>query len=152
MKNMITILVLLCVTVGCSSNQNLKTANKTTSINGDNLVVLSDEICNNFISDENKIYGCGVGYSADITISKSKALLNAKVLVADVLFSNLNKKQSHTITEDTPGEIIKVYNSEEMNVVFEQSIPYYKIVYSKTFKEKGKYYRSFIVVEYSREV
>ncbi len=35
MKNMITILVLLCVAVGCSSNKNLKTANKTTSINGD---------------------------------------------------------------------------------------------------------------------
>ena len=71
---MITILVLLCLAVGCSSNKNLKTANKTTSINGDNLVVLTDEICNNFISDEDTIYGCGVGYSADITISKSKAL------------------------------------------------------------------------------
>lgn len=152
MKNMITILVLLCLAVGCSSNKNLKTANKTTSITGENLVVLTDEICNNFISDEDTIYGCGVGYSADITISKSKALLNAKVLVADILSSNLNKKQSHTITEDTPGGIIKVYNSEENNEVFEQSIPYYKVVYSKTFKEKGKYYRSFIVIEYNKEV
>ena len=120
MKKMITILVLLCLAVGCSSNKNLKTANKTTSINGDNLVVLTDEICNNFISDEDTIYGCGVGYSADITISKSKALLNAKVLVADILSSNLNKKQSeysvYQIFDTKPAaSVLKIAQSYDLN-------------------------------------
>ena len=84
-------------------------------------------------------------------ISREKALLMSKVIVADIISSSLNKKQTHTISETTKGGIIKIYNSAEVNEVYEQSIPNYKIVYQKTFKEK-KQYRTFVVIEYLNNV
>ena len=40
-----------------------------------------------------KIYGCGIGLSADLKLSKSKAVLDAKVAVADIVSSTIVKKK-----------------------------------------------------------
>ena len=144
-------IILVLFLVNCSSN-NLKVADKTSQITNDkDLIFITEEICNNFKSNEETIYGCGSATSVNMEISREKALLMSKVIVADIISSSLNKKQTHTISETTEGGIIKIYNSAEVNEVYEQSIPNYKIVYQKTFKEK-KQYRTFVVIEYLSNV
>ena len=80
-------------------------------------------------------------------LAKSKALLQAKVLVSDSLSNSLIKNESQTIKEDTKSGITKTYNSNEVAQIFETNLNQYKIVYDKTFVQGGKY-RSYIVIEY----
>ena len=149
MKYLIIIFVLIIA--GCSKD-NLELSKKTSQINNDkDLIFITEEICNNFQSTEEKVYGCGSAISDNMEISREKALLMSKVIIADIISSSLNKKQSHIISETTEEGINKIYKTSEVNEVFEQSIPNYKIVYQKTFKEKTQY-RTFVVIEYLNQV
>ena len=93
------------------------------------------------------IYGCGTSTSKDFELSKSKALLQAKVIVSDSLSNSIVKSESQKIKEDTKSGITREYISNETNQIFETNLNNYKIVYDKTFVQSGKY-RSYIVIEY----
>ena len=80
-------------------------------------------------------------------MSKSKALLQAKVIVSDSLSNSIVKSESQKIKEDTKSGITREYISNETNQIFETNLNNYKIVYDKTFVQSGKY-RSYIVIEY----
>jgi len=80
-------------------------------------------------------------------LSKSKALLQAKVIVSDSLSNSIVKSESQKIKEDTKSGITREYISNETNQIFETNLNNYKIVYDKTFVQSGKY-RSYIVIEY----
>ena len=142
-----TILVLLVglVLVGCSSNNIAK--NKTTISNMSDFLKVNEAVCSKYKSTGSKIYGCGTSTSKSFELAKSKALLQAKVLVSDSLSNSLIKNESQTIKEDTKTGINKSYTSNEVAQIFETNLNQYKIVYDKTFVQGGKY-RSYIVIEY----
>ena len=142
-----TILVLLVglVLVGCSSNNLAK--NKTTISSNMEFLKINEQVCKKYKSTDDKIYGCGTSTSKSFELAKSKALLNAKVIVSDSLSNSLIKNESQTIKEDTKTGINKSYTSNEVAQIFETNLNQYKIVYDKTFVQGGKY-RSFIVIEY----
>ena len=144
-----TILVLLVglVLVGCSSNNIAK--NKTTISNMADFLKDNDAVCSKYKSTDSKIYGCGTATSKSFELSKSKSLLQAKVIVSDSLSNSLVKNESQTIKEDSKG-ISQSYNSNEVSQIFETNLNQYKIVYDKTFVQNGKY-RSYIVIEYKLE-
>jgi hypothetical protein len=93
------------------------------------------------------LYGCGTSTSKDFEIAKSKALLNAKVIVSDSLSNSIIKNENQKVKEDTKNGITREYSSNETNQIFETNLNNYKIVYDKTFVQSGKY-RSYIVIEY----
>jgi len=107
-------------------------------------------VCSQFKSTSKKIYGCGTATSKDFELSKSKSLLNAKILVSDSLSNSLIKTENQKIKEDTKNGIVREYTSNETNQIFETNLNNYRIVYDKTFVQSGKY-RSYIVIEYVLE-
>ena len=144
MKSMLVLLVGVML-VGCSQSNYAK--KKTTISNMSEFLKVNESVCSQFKSNDKKIYGCGTSTSKSFELAKSKALLQAKVLVSDSLSNSLIKNESQTIKEDTKTGINKSYTSNEVAQIFETNLNQYKIVYDKTFVQGGKY-RSYIVIEY----
>ena len=134
--------------VGCSQTNYAK--KKTTISNMSEFLKVNESVCSQFKSTSKKIYGCGTATSKDFELSKSKSLLNAKILVSDSLSNSLIKTENQKIKEDTKNGIVREYTSNETNQIFETNLNNYRIVYDKTFVHSGKY-RSYVVIEYILE-
>ena len=147
MKSLLVLLVGVML-VGCSQTNYAK--KKTTISNMSEFLKVNESVCSQFKSTSKKIYGCGTATSKDFELSKSKSLLNAKILVSDSLSNSLIKTENQKIKEDTKNGIVREYTSNETNQIFETNLNNYRIVYDKTFVQSGKY-RSYIVIEYVLE-
>ena len=147
MKSMLVLLVGVML-VGCSQTNYAK--KKTTISNMSEFLKVNESVCSQFKSTSKKIYGCGTATSKDFELSKSKSLLNAKILVSDSLSNSLIKTENQKIKEDTKNGIVREYTSNETNQIFETNLNNYRIVYDKTFVHSGKY-RSYVVIEYILE-
>jgi uncharacterized protein (UPF0218 family) len=127
---------------------NLSKLDGKASVDGnEDLIKVAALVCNEFKSTDTVLYGCGSGISSDMELSKSKAVLNAKISVADVLSNSLTKQETLSTTESTKDGVNRQYQSTEKNQTFEQSLSKYKVVYDKQFLDQGRF-RSFIVIEY----
>ena len=147
MKSLLVLLVGVML-VGCSQSNYAK--KKTTISNMSEFLKVNESVCSQFKSTSKKIYGCGTATSKDFELSKSKSLLNAKILVSDSLSNSLIKSENQKVKEDTKNGIVREYTSNETNQIFETNLNNYRIVYDKTFVQSGKY-RSYIVIEYVLE-
>lgn len=142
----ILILIIGLALAGCSQSNY---ANKKTVIsNMTDFLKVNESVCSKYKSSDKKIYGCGTSTSNDFEIAKSKALLNAKVIVSDSLSNSIIKNENQKVKEDTKNGVTREYSSNETNQIFETNLNNYKIVYDKTFVQSGKY-RSYIVIEYT---
>ena len=147
MKSLLVLLVGVML-VGCSQSNYAK--KKTTISNMSEFLKVNESVCSQFKSTSKKIYGCGTATSKDFELSKSKSLLNAKILVSDSLSNSLIKSENQKTKEDTKNGIVREYTSNETNQIFETNLNNYRIVYDKTFVHSGKY-RSYVVIEYILE-
>ena len=137
------------ILVNCSSSNLSKLDDKNSISGGTDLIQVASIICSEYKSTDTVFYSCGSGYSTDLELSRSKAILQAKVNVADVLGSTIRKNENQSINETTKEGLNKKYNSDISNQVFETSLNKYVIVYDKSFYEAGKY-RSFIILKYTQ--
>jgi hypothetical protein len=144
MKKVIVLLIGLILT-GCA--QSNYASKKTVISNMTDFLKVNESVCGKYKSSEKKLYGCGTSTSKDFEIAKSKALLNAKVIVSDSLSNSIIKNENQKVKEDTKNGVTREYSSNETNQIFETNLNNYKIVYDKTFVQAGKY-RSYIVIEY----
>ena len=144
MKKIIILLIGLALT-GCT--QSNYASKKTVISNMTDFLKVNESVCGKYKSSEKKLYGCGTSTSKDFEIAKSKALLNAKVIVSDSLSNSIIKNENQKVKEDTKNGVTREYSSNETNQIFETNLNNYKIVYDKTFVQAGKY-RSYIVIEY----
>ena len=144
MKKVIVLLIGLILT-GCA--QSNYASKKTVISNMTDFLKVNESVCGKYKSSEKKLYGCGTSTSKDFEIAKSKALLNAKVIVSDSLSNSIIKNENQKVKEDTKNGITREYSSNETNQIFETNLNNYKIIYDKTFVQSGKY-RSYIVIEY----
>jgi hypothetical protein len=144
MKKVIVLLIGLALT-GCA--QSNYASKKTVISNMTDFLKVNESVCGKYKSSEKKLYGCGTSTSKDFEIAKSKALLNAKVIVSDSLSNSIIKNENQKVKEDTKNGVTREYSSNETNQIFETNLNNYKIVYDKTFVQAGKY-RSYIVIEY----
>ena len=144
MKKIIILLIGLALT-GCA--QSNYASKKTVISNMTDFLKVNESVCGKYKSSEKKLYGCGTSSSKDFEIAKSKALLNAKVIVSDSLSNSIIKNENQKVKEDTKNGVTREYSSNETNQIFETNLNNYKIVYDKTFVQAGKY-RSYIVIEY----
>ena len=147
MKSLLVLLVGVML-VGCSQTNYAK--KKTTISNMSEFLKVNESVCSQFKSTSKKIYCCGTSTSKDFELSKSKALLSAKIIVTDSLSNSLIKSENQKVKEDTKNGIVREYTSNETNQIFETNLNNYRIVYDKTFVHSGKY-RSYVVIEYILE-
>ena len=125
MKSLLVLLVGVML-VGCSQSNYAK--KKTTISNMSEFLKVNESVCSQFKSTSKKIYGCGTATSKDFELSKSKSLLNAKILVSDSLSNSLIKTENQKIKEDTKNGIVREYTSNETNQIFETNLNNYRIV------------------------
>ena len=128
----------------CTNSSYVK--NKKTITSPDDLQKFINLYCNKNKQTDRVIKVCGNGWSKDLNISESKAVLSAKIKIADITQHSLVSNEVITHKENGKG-ITKTYDSSEVAQIFETSLNQYKIVYDKTFVQGGKY-RSYIVIEY----
>lgn len=139
--------LLLFLLAACSSNNLAYLEDKQTLNGNTELLKVNSDICNQFKSTDKEFYSCGSGFSSDLELAKSKAILNAKINIADKISSTVVKNERQTIAETTKDGLIKNYSSDESNQIFETSLNRYVVVYDKSFLDSGKY-RSFVVIKY----
>ena len=142
------IYILLLVLLGACTSNNLAYLEDKQTLNGNTeLLKVNSDICNQFKSTDKEFYSCGSGFSSDLELAKSKAILNAKNNIADKISSTVLKNERQTIAETTKEGLVKNYSSDESNQIFETSLNRYVVVYDKSFLDTGKY-RSFVVIKY----
>ena len=139
--------LLLFLIAACSSNNLAYLEDKQTLNGNTELLKVNFDICNQFKSTDKEFYSCGSGFSSDLELAKSKAILNAKINIADKISSTVLKNERQTIAETTKEGLVKNYSSDESNQIFETSLNRYVVVYDKSFLDAGKY-RSFVVIKY----
>ena len=89
--------LLLFLLAACSSN-NLAYLEDKQALNGNTeLLKVNSDICNQFKSTDKEFYSCGSGFSSDLELAKSKAILNAKINIADKISSTVVKNERQTI-------------------------------------------------------
>ena len=142
------IYILLLVLLGACTSNNLAYLEDKQTLNGNTeLLKVNSDICNQFKSTDKEFYSCGSGFSSDLELAKSKAILNAKINIADKISSTVVKNERQTIAETTKEGLVKNYSSDESNQIFETSLNRYVVIYDKSFLDTGKY-RSFVVIKY----
>lgn len=135
MKKIIILLIGLALT-GCA--QSNYASKKTVISNMTDFLKVNESVCGKYKSSEKKLYGCGTSTSKDFEIAKSKALLNAKVIVSDSLSNSIIKNENQKVKEDTKNGVTREYSSNETNQIFETNLNNYKIVYDKTFVQADR--------------
>ena len=142
------IYIFILVILGACSGNNLAYLDDKQTLNGNiELLKVNSDICNQYKSTDKEFYSCGSGLSSDLELAKSKAILNAKINIADRISSTVLKNEKQTVAETTKDGLKKNYTSDESNQIFQTSLSNYTVVYEKSFFDSGKF-RSFVVIKY----
>ena len=142
MRTIIIILVGLMLS-NCTSSY---VKNKKTITSPDDLQKFINVYCNKNKQTDRVIKVCGNGWSKDLNISLSKAVLNAKISIADITQHSLVSNEVITHKENGKG-ITKTYDLTADSKLEDVSIAGYKIVHKKVLKEKSGW-RTLVLIEY----
>ena len=89
---------------------------------------------------------CGNGWSKDLNISENKAILSAKLKIADITSHSIVSNEVITHKENNKG-VTKSYELKADSKLEDVSIIGYKIVHKKVLKEKNGW-RTLVLIEY----
>ena len=95
---------------------------------------------------EKVIRSCGVAWSKDLMISESKAIMDAKLKIADITQHTLVKSEKIMYKENSKG-VSKSYELNADNQLLEATIAGYKVIQKKVLKEKNGW-RTLVMIEY----
>ena len=140
----ILIMIIGLMMSNCSNSSYVK--NKKTITSPDDLQKFINIYCNKNKQTDKVIKVCGNGWSKDLNISLSKAVLNAKISIADITQHSLVSNEVSTHKENGNG-ITKTYDLTADSKLEEVSIAGYKIVHKKVLKEKNGW-RTMVLLEY----
>ena len=103
--------------------------------------------CNKKEKNTDKVIrSCGVAWSKDLMISESKAIMSAKLKIADITQHTLVRNEKITHKENSKG-VSKTYEMKADNQLVEATIAGYKIIHKKVLKEKNGW-RTLVMIEY----
>ena len=102
--------------------------------------------CNKNKQTDKVIKVCGNGWSKDLQISESKAVLSAKLKIADITSHSIVSNEVITHKENNKG-VTKSYELNADSKLEDVSIAGYKIVHKKVLKEKNGW-RTLVLIEY----
>jgi hypothetical protein len=102
--------------------------------------------CNKNKQTDKVIKVCGNGWSKDLNISESKAVLSAKLKIADITQHSIVSNEVITHKENNKG-VVKTYELNADSKLEDVSIAGYKIVHKKVLKESNGW-RTLVLIEY----
>ena len=140
----ILIMIIGLMLSNCTNSSYVK--NKKTITSPDDLQKFINIYCNKNKQTDKVIKVCGNGWSKDLNISLSKAVLNAKISIADITQHSLVSNEVITHKENGKG-ITKTYDLTADSKLEDVSIAGYKIVHKKVLKEKSGW-RTLVLIEY----
>ena len=120
--------------------------NKKTITSPDDLMKFTNVWCEKQKQTNNVIKMCGQGWSKDLSISESKAIMDAKLKIADITQHSIVKCEKITHKETSKG-VVKTYELNADNILEEATIAGYKIVSKKVLKDKNGW-RTMVLLEY----
>ena len=144
MRIMIIMIIGLMVS-NCSNSSYVK--NKKTITSPGDLQKFINVYCNKNKQTDKVIKVCGNGWSKDLNISESKAVLSAKIKIADITQHSLVSSEVITHKENGKG-ITKTYDLNADSKLEDVSIAGYKIVHKKVLKEKSGW-RTLVLLEFN---
>ena len=141
--------ILLIILVGLllSNCTNHYVKNKKTINSPNDLMKFTNIWCDKNKSTDKVIKMCGQGWSKDLTISESKAIMDAKLKIADITQHTLLRNEKITHKENGKG-VLKSYKMTADNQLTEATISGYKIVSKKVMKEKNGW-RTMVMLTYN---
>ena len=141
--------ILLIIIIGLlvSNCTNSYVKNKKTIKSPDDLQKFINVYCNKNKQTDKVIKVCGNGWSKDLNISESKAVLSAKIKIADITQHSLVSSEVITYKENEKG-ITKTYDLNADSKLEDVSIAGYKIVHKKVLKEKSGW-RTLVLLEFN---
>ena len=103
--------------------------------------------CNKKEKNTDKVIrSCGVAWSKDLMISESKAIMDAKLKIADITQHTLVRNEKITHKENSKG-VSKTYEMKADNQLTEATIAGYKVIHKKVLKEQNGW-RTLVMIEY----
>jgi len=129
----------------CTNSSYVK--NKKTITSPDDLQKFVNVYCDKNKQTDKVIKVCGNGWSKDLNISESKAVLSAKIKIADITQHLLASNEIITHKENEKG-ITKTYDLTADSKLENVSIAGYKIVHKKVLKEKSGW-RTLVLLEFN---
>ena len=141
--------VLLTIIIGLilSNCTNSYVKNKKTITSPDDLQKFINVYCDKNKQTDKVIKVCGNGWSKDLNISESKAVLSAKIKIADITQHLLASNEVITHKENEKG-ITKTYDLTADSKLEDVSVAGYKIVHKKVLKEKSGW-RTLVLLEFN---
>ena len=141
----ILIMIIGLMVSNCSNNSYVK--NKKSITSPDDLQKFVNVYCDQNKQTDKVIKVCGNGWSKDLNISESKAVLSAKIKIADITQHLLASNEVITHKENEKG-ITKTYDLTADSKLEDVSIAGYKIVHKKVLKEKSGW-RTLVLLEFN---
>ena len=140
--------ILLIILVGLllSNCTNSYVKNKKSINSPNDLMKFTNIWCDKNKSTDKVIKMCGQGWSKDLTISESKAIMDAKLKIADITQHTLLRNEKITHKENGKG-VVKSYEMKADNQLVDATISGYKIVSKKVMKEKNGW-RTMVLLTY----
>tara|TARA_B110000858_G_scaffold171224_1_gene201556 strand:+ start:130 stop:555 length:426 start_codon:yes stop_codon:yes gene_type:complete len=117
--------------------QNCSGNNKKVIKSPNDLQSFVNVFCEKHKSTDKVIRVCTQSISKDLNIAENKALMNAKLKLADIVSHSLVSKE--IITHNESGKITKTYDLNATSTLDEVSISNYRVVHKKILKENGKW-------------
>ena len=140
--------ILLIILVGTllSNCTNSYVKNKKMITSPNDLQKFVNVYCQKNKSTSKVIKICGNGWSKDLNISENKAILSAKLKIADITSHSIVSNEVITHKENNKG-VTKSYELNADSKLEDVSIVGYKIVHKKVLKEKNGW-RTLVLIEY----
>ena len=140
------IIIIVLVGLLLSNCTNSYVKNKKQIHSSNDLMKFTNIWCDKNKTTDNVIKMCGQGWSKDLTISESKAIMDAKLKIADITQHTLVRNEKIFHKENGKG-VVKSYEMKADNQLFEATISGYKIVSKKVMKEKNGW-RTMVLLTY----
>ena len=140
------ILIIITMSLILTNCTNSYVKNKKTINSPNDLMKFTNVWCDKNKSTDNLIKMCGQGWSKDLTISEQKAIMDAKLKIADITQHSIIKSEKITHKENNKG-VVKNYEMTADNILEEASVAGYKIITKKVLKEKNGW-RTMVLLEF----
>ena len=141
----ILIMIIGLMVSNCTNSSYVK--NKKSITSPDDLQKFVNVYCDKNKQTDKVIKVCGNGWSKDLNISESKAILSAKIKIADITQHSLASNEIISHKENEKG-ITKTYDLTADSKLEDVSIAGYKIVHKKVLKEKSGW-RTLVLLEFN---
>ena len=140
------ILIITIMSLILTNCTNSYVKNKKTINSPNDLMKFTNVWCDKNKSTDNLIKMCGQGWSKDLTISEQKAIMDAKLKIADITQHSIIKSEKIIHKENNKG-VVKNYEMTADNILEEASVAGYKIITKKVLKEKNGW-RTMVLLEF----